>query len=326
MRRREFIALVGGAAAWPVAARSQQPPMPVIGYLNQSSRDFDTPYRAAFHQGLKEAGYIEGRNLAIEYRWADFQYDRLPVLAADLVRHRVLAIFATTLMAALPAKAETATIPIVFAIGSDPVKFRLVHTFNRPGGNITGVSWLGGPTLAAKRLETLHELVPTATLIAMLVNPNNPAVEAETREVKEAARSLGFQVDVLNASTEPDINSAFVNLVKQRAGALLVATDMFFDNRRDQLVALSLRHALPAIYSRREFVDVGGLMSYGTSVADAYRQSAVYIGRILKGDKPADLPVQQAVKIELIINLRTAKALGLAFPLALLGRADEVIE
>jgi putative ABC transport system substrate-binding protein len=326
MRRREFIALVGGAAAWPVAARSQQPPMPVIGYLNQSSRDFDTPYRAAFHQGLKEAGYIEGRNLAIEYRWADFQYDRLPVLAADLVRHRVLAIFATTLMAALPAKAETATIPIVFAIGSDPVKFRLVHTFNRPGGNITGVSWLGGPTLAAKRLETLHELVPTATIIAMLVNPNNPAVEAETREVKEAARSLGFQVDVLNASTEPDINSAFVNLVKQRAGALLVATDMFFDNRRDQLVALSLRHALPAIYSRREFVDVGGLMSYGTSVADAYRQSAVYIGRILKGDKPADLPVQQAVKIELIINLRTAKALGLAFPLALLGRADEVIE
>jgi putative ABC transport system substrate-binding protein len=326
MRRREFIALVGGAAAWPVAARSQQPPMPVIGYLNQSSRDFDTPYRAAFHQGLKEAGYIEGRNLAIEYRWADFQYDRLPVLAADLVRHRVLAIFATTLMAALPAKAETATIPIVFAIGSDPVKFRLVHTFNRPGGNITGVSWLGGPTLAAKRLETLHELVPTATLIAMLVNPNNPAVEAETREVKEAARSLGFQVDVLNASTEPDINSAFVNLVKQRAGALLVATDMFFDNRRDQLVALSLRHALPAIYSRREFVDVGGLMSYGTSVADAYRQSAVYIGRILKGDKPADLPVQQAVKIELIINLRTAKALDLAFPLALLGRADEVIE
>jgi putative ABC transport system substrate-binding protein len=326
MRRREFITMAGGAVAWPVAARSQQPPMPVIGYLNQSSRDFDTPYRAAFHQGLKEAGYIEGRNLAIEYRWADFQYDRLPVLAADLVRHRVLAIFATTLMAALPAKAETATIPIVFAIGSDPVKFRLVHTFNRPSGNITGVSWLGGPTLAAKRLETLHELVPTATIIAMLVNPNNPAVEAETREVKEAARSLGFQVDVLNASTEPDINSAFVNLVKQRAGALLVATDMFFDNRRDQLVALSLRHALPAIYSRREFVDVGGLMSYGTSVADAYRQSAVYIGRILKGDKPADLPVQQAVKIELIINLRTAKALGLTFPLPLLGRADEVIE
>jgi putative ABC transport system substrate-binding protein len=327
MRRREFITLLGGTAfAWPLSARAQQPPMPVIGYLNQSSRDFDTPYRAAFHQGLKEAGYIEGRDLAIEYRWADFQYDRLPVLAADLVRRRVLAIFATTLMAALPAKAETATIPIVFAIGSDPVKFGLVHTFNRPGGNITGVSWLGGPTLAAKRLEMLHELVRTATLIAMLVNPNNPAVETETREVKEAARSLGLQVDVLNASTERDIDSAFVNLVKRRAGALLVATDMFFDNRRDQLVALSLRHALPAIYSRREFVDAGGLMSYGTSVADAYRQSAVYIGRILKGDKPADLPVQQAVKIELIINLRTAKALGLTFPLPLLGRADEVIE
>jgi putative tryptophan/tyrosine transport system substrate-binding protein len=324
--RREFISLIGGAAAWPLAARAQQSAMPVIGYLNNGSRGGDTPYRAAFHQGLKEAGYVEGQNLAIEYRWAEFQYDRLPVLAADLVRHRVSAIFATTIMAALPAKAATATIPIVFAIGSDPIKFGLVSTFNRPGGNITGVSWLGGPTLAAKRLEILHELVPTATVIAMLVNPNNPAVEAETREVKEAARSLGLQVDVLNASTERDINSAFASLVKEQAGALLVATDLFLTDRCDQLVALAGRHALPAMYSHRECAVAGGLMSYDASITDATRQAGVYIGRILKGQKPSDLPVQQSTKVELILNLKTAKALGLTFPLTLVGRADEVIE
>jgi putative tryptophan/tyrosine transport system substrate-binding protein len=326
MKRRAFITLLGGAAAWPFAARAQQPAMPVIGYLHPGSRDSDTLYRAAFHQGLKEAGYVEGRDFAIEYRWAEFQYDRLPVMAADLVRHRVSAIFGTTLMAVLPAKAATATIPIVFAIGSDPVEFALVSTFNRPGGNITGVSWLGGPTLAAKRLEMLHELVPKATVIAMLVNPNNSAVEAETREVEEAARSLGLQVDVLNASTERDINSAFASIVKERAGALLVATDMFLTDQRDQLVALAGRHALPAMYSHRECAVAGGLMSYDANMTDASRQAGVYIGRILKGQKPSDLPVQQSTKVELILNLKTAKTLGLTFPITLLGRADEVIE
>jgi putative tryptophan/tyrosine transport system substrate-binding protein len=326
VRRRDFIRLLSGAAAtWPLAARAQQAGVPMIGYLNATSRDRD-PFRVTFHQGLKEVGYVEGHNIGIEYRWAEYQYGRLPDLAADLVRRQVAVIFATPITAALPAKAATATIPIVFAIGSDPVKVGLVATFSRPGGNVTGVSWLGGPTLAAKRLELLHEVIPTATVVAVLVNPNNQAEEAETREIKEAAQSLGLEVRVLNASTERDIDSAFASLVKERLGALLVATDLFLTDRRDQLVALARRYAVPTVYPRREFFDAGGLMSYGTGLADASRQAGVYTGRILKGEKPSDLPVQQSVKVELFINLKTAKALGLTVPLPLLGRADEVIE
>jgi putative ABC transport system substrate-binding protein len=325
MKRREFITLLGGAATWPIAAHAQQGPMPVIGYLTGASSERD-PFRAAFHLGLKEAGYVERQNAIIEYRWAEYRYDRLPNLAADLVRRQVAVIFAAPITAALPAKAATATIPIVFAIGSDPVKFGLVASFNRPGGNITGVSWLGGPTLAAKRLELLHELVPTATVIALLVNPANQAAEAETRELKEAARALGLQTVVFSASTERDIDLAFASLVEQRAGALVVATDLFLTDRRNQLVGLSGRYKVPAIYPRREFFDAGGLMSYGTSLADASRQAGVYSGRILKGERPADLPVQQSVKVELFINLKIAKAFGVTVPLPLLGRADEVLE
>jgi putative tryptophan/tyrosine transport system substrate-binding protein len=325
MRRREFIALLGGAATWPLAAHAQQPAMPVIGYLCSASRE-DDPFRVGFHRGMKETGYVEGQNVVVEYRWADYQYDRLPSLAADLVTRQVAVIFAMTITATQPARAATTTIPIVFAIGDDPVKFGLVAAFNRPGANITGVTWLGGSTLAAKRLQLLHELAPSATIMGLLVNPNNPAVEAETREVKEAARSLGLQVDVLNANTESDINLAYARLVNQRVGALLVATDLFFASRRDQIITLAERHALPTMFNRREFADAGGLASYGTDLADAARQSGVYAGRILKGEKAADLPVIQATKVELVINLKTAKTLGLTVPLPLLGRADEVIE
>jgi putative tryptophan/tyrosine transport system substrate-binding protein len=327
VRRREFITLLGGAAvAWPIKAGAQHQKVPVIGYLNSRSRDGDAPFLAAFRQGLKEAGYVEAQNVAIEYRWADFQYDRLPTLADDLVMRQVAVIFASAIQAALPAKAATATIPIIFAIGSDPVEFGLVASFNRPAGNVTGVSWLGGPTLAAKRLELLHELIPTATDIAVLVNPTNQAAEAETGELKQAARLLRLQLNVLNASTDRDIDSAFTTLLKQRASALLVTSDVFLLDRRDQLVALSGRHAVPAIYQSREFPDVGGLMSYGTSYADAYRLGGIYTGRVLKGEKPADLPVQESTKVELVINLKTAKALGLTVPPSLLATADEVIE
>jgi putative ABC transport system substrate-binding protein len=324
--RRELIAALGSAATWPLTARAQQPTMPVIGYLNSRSRAGDASYSGAFHQGLKEAGFVEGQNVAVEYRWADYQYDRLPTLAAELVRHPVDIVFATAIQAALPAKAAIKTIPVVFAIGSDPVKFGLVLNFNRPGGNITGVSWLGGPTLAAKRLELLHEMVPTATMIGVLVNPSNQATEAETRELKEAARVLGLQLHILNASTERDLSSAFVSLGQQRAGALLVATDALLNSLYDQLAALAGRLAVPTIHQTREFAAAGGLMSYGASIANASRQAAIYVGRIVKGEKPADLPVQQSTKVELVINLKTAKALGLSVPLPLTGRADEVIE
>jgi putative ABC transport system substrate-binding protein len=325
MRRRDFITLLGGAAAWPIAARAQQPRSPVIGYLNTRSRDGDTPFRAAFLQGLKEAGYIEGTNVTVDYLWADFQYDRLPQLAADLVRRRVSVIFATPIQAALPAKAATAAIPIVFAIGSDPVDVGLVSSLSRPGSNITGVSWLGS-TLEAKRLEILRELVPTARVIAVLINPTNPVAEAEARELREAAELLGVQLMFLNTANERDIYAAFETIAKQQPDALLIAADAFLVDQRDQLALLTARHALPAIYFTREFASAGGLMSYGTSLPDANRVAGRYTGRILKGENPADLPVQMAPRVELVVNLKTAKVIGLTVPLTLLGRADEVIE
>jgi putative tryptophan/tyrosine transport system substrate-binding protein len=326
VRRRHLITLLGGAAAWPLAVRAQQPAMPVIGYLSGRTADSDAPYRIAFHRGLKGIGFIEGQNVAIEYRWAEYQYNRLPELAAELVRRKTGIIFATPLQSGLAAKEATATIPIVFAVGSDPIKFGLVSSFNRPGGNITGVSWLGGPTLAAKRLELLHELVPTATVVAVLANPTSPNTEAETKELREAARAHGLQLQIFSATTDRDIDSAFASLVSQRVGALVVATDALLNAQYDQLAALTGRNAVPAIHQLREFATAGGLMSYGASIAEASRLAGIYVGRILKGEKPADLPVQQAVKVELIINMKTAKALGITVPLPLSGLADEVIE
>ncbi len=326
MRRREFIALLGGAATWPLAARAQQPAMPVVGFLDSRAAEFYPDRLAAFRQGLKEVGYAEGENVALDFRWAHARSDRLPALAAELARHQAAVIFAATIQAALPAKAATSTIPIVFAIGSDPVKYGLVASFNRPGGNITGTVWLGGSTLAAKRLELLHEAVPGATVVAALVNPTNPGAEAEVRELKETARALGLQLHISNASTAREIDEAFATLIQQRVGALLVTADNFFFGRRDQLIVLTARHALPAITQLGEFAAAGGLMSYGASLPEAYRKAAVYVGRVLKGEKPADLPVQQATKVELVINLNTAKAIGITFPITLLGRADQVIE
>jgi putative tryptophan/tyrosine transport system substrate-binding protein len=262
--RRDFIVTLGGAAtAWPLEGRTQQPVMPVIGYPNSRSRDSDAPYRAAFHRGLKEAGFVEPQNVTIEYRWAEYQYNRLPALAAELVGRKVNMIFATAIQAALPAKDASTIIPVVFAIGADPVKFGLVSSFNRPGGNITGVTWLGGPTLAAKRLGLLHELVPAATVIAVLVNPTNPTSDAEASELQRAAQVLGVRLHILNASTDGDLDLTFVNAVRQRAGALLVATDAFLYAQHDQLAALAARNAVPAIHQAREFATAGGLMSYG---------------------------------------------------------------
>jgi putative tryptophan/tyrosine transport system substrate-binding protein len=327
MQRREFITLVGGAAAtWPLVARAQQPTMPVIGFLNSAAPEAFAPMVAAFRQGLGEAGYVEGRNVAIEYRWAGGQYDRLPALAADLVRRQAAVIVAGGgAVTARAARAATATIPIVFSMGDDPVKLGFVKNLNLPGGNLTGVSLLT-TGLEAKRLEVLHEAVPGASVIGLLVNSNFPDVETQLKDVLTAARVLGLQITVLNASSERDIDTAFATLVQQRVGALLVASSPFFNGRREQLVALATRHAIPAIFEWPEFVALGGLMSYGTNLADAYRQVGIYTGKILKGDKPADLPVQQMVKVELFINLKTAKTLGLTFPLSLLGRADKVIE
>jgi putative ABC transport system substrate-binding protein len=327
MQRREFIKLIGGAAAaWPLAARAQQPAMPVIGFLGSESPDLFAGRLRAFRQGLDEAGFVESRNVAIEYRWARGEYDRLPVLAADLVRQSVTAMVATTTPSVLAAKAATMTIPIVFLTSSDPVEVGLVASLNRPGGNMTGVSNLTVET-GAKQMEMLHELVPTATLIALLVNPANPVLaDTLSRGLQAAARAIRQQILVVSASTESDLDTAFTTLVEQRVGALVVGTDPFFNSRPDQLVALAARHAMPAIYPYRELAVAGGLMSYGTSLADAYRLVGVYTGRILKGEKPADLPVQQSTKVEFVINLKTAKALGLTFPITLLGRADEVIE
>jgi putative ABC transport system substrate-binding protein len=324
MKRREFLTLLGGTAAWPLAARAQQT-MPVIGFLNSRGAGDDPHLLAAFRQGLKEAGFVEGQNLAIEYRWAEGQYDRLPALAADLVRRRV-AVIAANGLAARTAKAATKTIPIVFVAGFDPVEVGLVASLNQPGGNITGVSVLD-VELGPKRLELLHELVPTANGMAVLVNPTDPArAETISRGLQTAASTLGLQLHVLQASTDHDFDTVFARLAQLQAGGLVIGGEPFFNSRSEQLGALASRHAVPAIHELPEFAAAGGLMSYGGSLTDAYRLVGVYTGRILKGERPIDLPVQQYTKIELIINLKTAKALGLTVPLALLSRADEVIE
>ena len=327
MNRREVITLLGGAAAaWPIAARAQQAAMPVIGFLGPAtSRGFE-PFRTPFQQSLKEAGYVVRQNVAIEYRWAEDQVDRLPALAAELVGLRVAVIATVTATAAaLAAKNATATIPIVFAIGADPVKVGLVASLNRPGGNVTGVSFLSN-AMVGKQMEVLRELAPAAAAIGVLVNPNNPNAESDTKAAVAAARSLGRQVPIAHAASERDFDAAFAALVQQGATALLVAPDATFTSRPNQLAALAARYALPAIYARREFTAAGGLISYGSSLADAVRQVGVYVGRILNGNKPADLPVVQPTKFELVINLKTAKILGLEIPPSLLARADEVIE
>jgi putative ABC transport system substrate-binding protein len=328
MRRREFITLLGGTAvAWPLAARAQQPAMPVIGFFHLTSLETNRENLATFRQGLADTGYIEGKNVAIEYRWAQGRNDMLPTLVAELVRLQVSVIVVLeSTNGALAAKAATQTIPIVFVQGADPVQIGLVDSLNRPGGNLTGISLLMAET-AGKRLELLLELVPTAKLIAHLRNPTNPVyAEAEMREVQIAARAHGVRLLFVDASSTSEIETAFADLVQQRADALQVSSDGFLLTHPDQIVALAARHAVPAIYAWPQFTSVGGLMSYGTNIRDAWRQAGIYTGRILKGDKPADLPVQQATKIELVINLKTAKALGLTFPITLLGRADQVIE
>ena len=326
LRRRQFLRLLGGAAVWPLAARAQQVAMPVVGFLHSVSPDAMGSHALAFRRGLAETDYVEHRNIAVEYRWAEGQYDRLPALAADLVRRRVAVIAAGgTAAPALAAKAATSTIPIVFQTGSDPVKDGLVASLNRPGGNVTGVSRMSF-ALGPKRLELLHELVPNATVIASLVNPANPVAPSQVEEIREPAHSLGLQVHVLEASSERQIETAFETSTQRRAGAILLANDTFLSTRRELFVALAARHAIPVIYPNRETVVAGGLMSYDASAEDSFRQVGTYVGRILKGEKPADLPVLQPTKFELTINMKTAKALGLEMPSMLLARADEVIE
>jgi putative ABC transport system substrate-binding protein len=325
MRRREFVKWASGAVVWPLTARAQQPAMPVIGYLTTRGATDDLQLTAAFHQGLKEIGFVEGQNVAIEYRWADGQYDRLPALASDLVGRQVSLIFAGPLPATLAAKAATSTIPIVFANGNDPVAYGLVASLNRPAGNVTGVSFLVN-LLMAKQLEVLHQTVPKAATIAFLVNPNNPNAGSDTKQVLSAADTLGRKILTLEASTADDIEQAFSMMTRQQVGGLLIHADAFFTSRNEQLVALTTRDAIPAIFYFRQFAASGGLMSYGASIRDAYQTAGSYAGRILKGEKPADLSVQQATKVELFINLKTAKALGITMPTGLLVRADEVIE
>jgi putative tryptophan/tyrosine transport system substrate-binding protein len=325
MRRREFITLIGGAAAWPLSARAQQPAMPVIGVLNATSPSPFAPLMDAFRQGLSEVGYVEGQNLAIEYRWAEGHYDRLPALAADLVGRKVDLIMASTPPSALTAKSATSTIPIIFRSGADPVADGLVASLARPGGNLTGVSF-AADELTAKRLELLSELIPRAGVIALLMNPNNATAERVIRDVQEAARTKGLQLHVLKASSESEIDSAFASLVQLHVDALVVGADPFLSSRRDKLVALASGRAVPSVYAWREFAASGGLISYGPSLTFAYRLVGAYAGKVLKGAQPADLPVQQSKTFELVINLTTAKALGLIIPPSLLARADEVIE
>ena len=325
MKRREFITLLGGAAvAWPLAARAQQPTTPVVGFLSSGTPEGLAHLTSAFREGLNEAGYVEGRKVTIEYRWAEGQYDRLPALAADLVR-QVTVLAATTTPAALAAKRATSTIPIVFTIGADPIAIGLVDSLSRPSGNVTGVNnYLSD--LGSKRLELLRELVPNAAVIGVLVNPNFPDAESQSKDLKEAARKLGQQVHVVNANSENDFERAFATFVQLQARVLLVTVDPLFNSRREQLVALAARHKIPTMYFGREFVLAGGLMSYAANLADGYRQAGIYVGRILKGARPADLPVVQPTKFDLVLNLKTAKALGLTVPMIMQMTADEVIE
>jgi putative ABC transport system substrate-binding protein len=327
MRRREFITLLGGATvAWPMAARAQQPAMPVIGVLDNDAPDQHANLLSAFRKGLGETGYVEGRNVAVEYRWSDSRYDRVPELAADLVSRQVSVIATLDGSAsALAAKAATTAIPVIFRIGGDPVALGLVASLNRPGGNVTGVTSLT-VEVGPKRLEVLHELVPTAATMALLLNPTSPIAATLSKDLLAAAQVFGLGIHVLHASTDRDLDSVFANLRQLQMGGLVIGSDVFFNSRSSQLAALAVGQAMPAVYQYREFVASGGLMSYGGSLEDSYRLAGVYTGRVLQGEKPSDLPVQQSTKVEMFINLKTAKALGLKVPISFLGRADEVIE